>query len=304
MSELALRTAVAAVAIPVVLGLVYLGGWFLSAPVALFAALGTHELARLAREEGVRPLEWVGAPAAATLVFAASWRPSFSAFAPLALVILGAATVTALVAALWTRSAAEAPLGAVAVTLLGAVYVGLTLAFVPLLHALPSQAGWSPRSGSVAGAGFAAVALPLAVTWVGDAAAYFAGSAWGRAGARLAPSISPNKSWVGFWAALLGGAVAAVTWMYVAISAGVAPPVGQGIFGSLGGVPVLAVAGAAIACAAVLGDLVESLLKREAGVKDSGAFFPGHGGVLDRVDSLLFTIPAAYVILTLLGALP
>ena len=98
--------------------------------------------------------------------------------------------------------------------------------------------------------------------------------------------------------------MAAVVWLYVVRSVGVDAPAGESLFGNLGGAPVLALAGAMIAVAAVVGDLVESLLKREAGVKDSGTFFPGHGGILDRVDSLLFTIPAAYLTLGLLSGAP
>jgi phosphatidate cytidylyltransferase len=136
------------------------------------------------------------------------------------------------------------------------------------------------------------VALPLAATWIGDASAVVAGSAWGRERAKLAPTISPNKSWVGFWAALLGGAGAAVLWLAIAVRH--VPELEPVPFAAM------AVGGALLAFAAVLGDLAESLLKREAGVKDSGTFFPGHGGVLDRIDSLIFTLPGAYGVLLLL----
>lgn len=294
MSELAKRFAVAGVGIPSVLGLAYLGGWFLAAPLALFAALGWHEVARFAREKDVAPLEPLGIAMAVALVLAASWRPTFSSYAPWALGVVVGGTGIGLVAALGARGSGEAPLGAVSTTVLGAVYVGGGLAFAPLLHALPVTAGWEVGPGAT-WAGLVAVALPLAVTWVGDAAAFFAGSAWGKA--KLAPSISPNKSWVGFWAALLGGGSAAVLWLTVArwvFSTGTG---GAGLL-------VMAGVGAAVACAAVVGDLVESLLKREAGVKDSGTLFPGHGGVMDRIDSLLFTIPVSYVALLVLGGLP
>ena len=171
MTELGKRVAVAAVGIPVVVGLVYLGGWFFSVPLAAFAAWGAHELARMAAERDVRALEWVAAPATALMVLAATWQPSFTAFAPLALALIAAATLAAFLGALWLRGPAASPLGAAAVTVLGVLYVGLALAFAPLLHALPLQAGWELSSVGTAGAGLAAVALPLAVTWVGDAAA-------------------------------------------------------------------------------------------------------------------------------------
>jgi phosphatidate cytidylyltransferase len=202
------------------------------------------------------------------------------------------ATATSLVAAIFVRGPNMRPLAVVAVTLLGAVYVGLPVAAVPLLHALPARSGWVAPGGSP-WAGLAVLALPLAATWVGDACAYFAGSAWGDR--KLAPSISPNKSWVGFWAGLAGAAAAAALW-HVA-----ARPVLMGF--PLGLVGTVAL-GAALGLGAIVGDLVESLLKREANVKDSGTFFPGHGGALDRLDALLVTLPLAYMTLALAEALP
>lgn len=308
MSELGKRVAVAAVGIPTVLLLVYLGGWFLSVPLAAFAAWGSHELSRIAVHAGIRSVEWIAAPAASTLVLLATWAESFQAFAPPALAVMGVSTAAAVATGIWSRGPSGAPLASAAVTVFAAVYLGLALAFAPLLHALPAVAAW-PGAGSPV-SGLVAVALPLAVTWVGDASAYFAGAAWGKA--KLAPAISPNKSWVGFWAAVGGGAIAAVAWLLVARAAtgagvpapgevsepgAVMPLLGSGV----AGIVVMAVVGSVMGIAAVVGDLVESLLKREAGVKDSGTFFPGHGGVLDRIDSLLFTIPTAYVALALLG---
>lgn len=294
MSELSKRVAVAAVGIPIVLGLVYLGGWFLAVPLAVFAALAVHEVARFAREKAIRPMEWIAAPAVAALVLLAAWQGTFQGFAPHALSVVALTAFAALVAGLRWRGPEGAPLPSAAVTVLAVVYVGLALSFAPLLHALPARAGWAPLSAVGAAAGLAAVALPLAVTWIGDAAAYFAGSAWGRR--KLAPSLSPNKSWEGFWAEVVAGAVAAVGWILVVRALGMAAP--------SAGIAVFALVGALIAVSAVVGDLVESLLKREAGVKDSGTLFPGHGGVMDRIDSLLFTIPSAYLALVLLGGGP
>jgi phosphatidate cytidylyltransferase len=289
--ELRTRVSVAAVGIPIVLGVAYLGGWYLAVPLAAFAAWGAHELFRLSAKSDVRAIEQIGVVLSAGLVLLAAWRPDFAAFAPVALAGLGVGAVASLLEAVRARGPQGHPLGAAAVTVFGAVYVGLALSFVPLLHALPRVRGWTDAEGG-AWAGLIAVALPLAATWVGDASAYFAGSAWGRGRGRLAPTISPNKSWVGFWAALVGAAGAALLWAFVARLR--LPGL------SLESLLAVGIAGAALGLAAVLGDLVESLLKREAGVKDSGTFFPGHGGVLDRVDSLLFTFPTAYLALMLL----
>jgi phosphatidate cytidylyltransferase len=132
------------------------------------------------------------------------------------------------------------------------------------------------------------VLLPLLTTWAGDSAGYFFGSAWGRA--KLAPHVSPGKTWVGAVAGLGGSALAAVvltTWMV-----GGRPALELDV-------PTAAAIGLLLGAVGQLGDLVESMLKREAGVKDSGSLLPGHGGVLDRVDSLLFSIPAAWGLLVL-----
>jgi len=125
--------------------------------------------------------------------------------------------------------------------------------------------------------------LPLLVVWAGDSAAYFIGSAFGRH--RMAPSVSPAKSWEGFAAGMVASMGAAA------------------LAGSVGaGLPLtwMLAAGAAAGAAGVLGDLYESALKRNAGVKDSGSLLPGHGGVLDRFDSLLGAVPATWVVLQLM----
>lgn len=287
--ELPRRVAVAAVAIPAVLALLYVGGWVLAAPLCLLAALGAREVYRLAETGPVRPFHWTGMAAAAALVAGAALRPSFQPSASLLLgVLLGMASWTAL-AALFLRGPDGRPLASASVTVAGAVYAAVALIFVLYLHALPARMQWgaletSPWTGGVL------VALPLAATWVGDAAAYFAGTAWGKA--KIAPSVSPKKSWVGAWAGAAGGAAGAAGWFFVA------EPILPGM--SLDGPLQAALLGGALGVAALVGDLVESLLKREAGVKDSGRLFPGHGGVLDRLDALIFTVPVTYLVLVYL----
>jgi phosphatidate cytidylyltransferase len=209
--------------------------------------------------------------------------------------LLGAATAVALVAAMRARGPAGKPLEAVSITLFGAVYAGLALAFVPLLHAMPGS--WGSATGPGAWDGTLLVALPLAATWLGDALALFAGTAWGKGG--LAPTISPKKSWVGVWAGLGGAGLAGVAWYFVAAALVADLPLAR-----LSAGPIIALAvGVVLGIAAILGDLVESLLKRQAGMKDSGSLFPGHGGVLDRLDALAFTLPTAWAALALVGSL-
>lgn len=293
MSELAKRWAVAAVGIPVIVGLLYLGGWPLAVAVAAVAALGALETYRFAEHVGLAPLRALGAVAAAGLVLLAQWRPTFTGFAPAGLALVGGLAAVALVTALSARGPRGKPLASVAVTVFGTLYAGLGLAFVPLLHALPELNGWTGASGGAAGSawsGLLLVALPLASTWLGDALALFAGTRWGHGG--LAPSISPNKSWVGAWAGIAGAAIAAVIWLMVAHRPLPSLPIDNSL--------VAALVGGALGVCAIIGDLAESLLKREAGVKDSGSVFPGHGGMLDRLDALIFTLPAAFVALAVL----
>ncbi|HTQ76858.1 MAG TPA: CDP-archaeol synthase [Burkholderiales bacterium] len=151
----------------------------------------------------------------------------------------------------------------------------------------------------LAPAGAAMVALPpvlalltLGLVWVADTAAYLAGTAYGRR--RLAPSISPGKTWEG----VAGGVVGSV--IYAIICAMFSPSLGRLVQGAIW---VAFLAGALLLCAAsIVGDLFESALKRQAGAKDSGTLLPGHGGVLDRIDSATAALPVALLLLQALGA--
>ncbi len=128
------------------------------------------------------------------------------------------------------------------------------------------------------------VILVCAVVWLGDTGAYYIGSRWGRH--KLAPTISPKKSWEGAAAGLVASLVAALAWSFWKFEAL--------------DFRVLTIAAAA-AVAGQIGDLAESMIKRGAGVKDSGTILPGHGGMLDRMDSLLFAAPTTLVVAWLLG---
>ena len=133
----------------------------------------------------------------------------------------------------------------------------------------------------------------LVLVWVADIGAYFAGRAWGRR--KLAPSISPGKSWEGVWGGLASVVSLAMAWLWADQYWAVESP---SLFTLLlEKSPILLGAGLAyLVTMAVVGDLVESLVKRAAGVKDSSGLLPGHGGVLDRVDALLPTLPAAMML--------
>jgi phosphatidate cytidylyltransferase len=135
----------------------------------------------------------------------------------------------------------------------------------------------------------------MGIAWVADISAYFAGRAFG--GKKLAPDISPGKTWAGVWGALVGVVVYGVIliwWGELLRDVDVLPP-GRATAAAL----LLIFVFLALAALGIMGDLLESLLKRQAGVKDSSALLPGHGGVLDRIDSLMAILPCAMYFLVL-----
>lgn len=169
------------------------------------------------------------------------------------------------------RSRREHAAWAMAVVFLGIVWIGLPLAHAQLLRDLPH--------------GGALLVDTLIGTFIGDTAAYFGGRLYGRT--LLAPRISPNKTVEGLVAGLIGGTFA--FWFAATY---------QDWFSSVDALII----GAAVAAAAPVGDLFESLVKRDLAVKDTGKFFGAHGGVLDRLDAVLFSVPVAYYVsLAVLG---
>lgn len=272
--ELGRRVAVAAVGIPIVLGAIWLGGWAFGALLAGAAVIATAELYGLAAAQGVRAFTAPGMAASGAMVLLATALPTPAAAGAALFAVLIAVALGSLAASVWRRWPAGEPLSSVAITLMGPVYVGGTLAFAIFLRSLPAL-------------GF--VLLPLLTTWAGDSAAYFAGRAWGKA--KLFPHASPGKTVVGGVACLIGSAVAGAVIAAVALDDVPAASVSV----SMG-----AFIGLVLGLTAPIGDVAESVLKREAGVKDSGRLLPGHGGFLDRIDSLLFAFPVAYGLLVLL----
>ena len=135
----------------------------------------------------------------------------------------------------------------------------------------------------------------LVLVWVADIFAYFTGRAFGGrvSKTKLAPSISPGKSWEGVWGGMAGVVLLALSWFLGG---------GDSLYSQLSqryGIPLMLLAVIFLAAMSVVGDLVESLIKRSAGVKDSSGLLPGHGGVLDRVDALLPALPLAMMLVTL-----
>jgi phosphatidate cytidylyltransferase len=173
-------------------------------------------------------------------------------------------TIAMMLAMLCTGTSLEHRFTDLAVALFGALYVGVTLGTLAATRLLP--------------AGEWLVLFVALVTWAGDTGAYYAGSLWGRH--LLAPSVSPKKTIEG----LSGGLVLAVAAALLA----------RALFVDEFSLADSVMLGAMLTVAGLFGDLCESAIKRSTGVKDSGGILPGHGGMLDRLDSLLFTAPAFY----------
>jgi phosphatidate cytidylyltransferase len=142
----------------------------------------------------------------------------------------------------------------------------------------------------------------LVLVWVADIAAYAAGRSFGLKFTRnkLAPAISPGKSWEGAWGGMAGVLVLAVAWTLADRALHAAVPSLYSRLASSGWA-ILLIGAVFLAAMSVVGDLVESLIKRSAGVKDSSKLLPGHGGVLDRVDALLPTLPLAMMLASIVS---
>jgi phosphatidate cytidylyltransferase len=297
MSELALRILFSVVAAPLALWIVLAGGAPLAALLAVVSALAAWEFFRIARGSGARPLDDVGIALAGLVPLAVhahylgmfAFRPALAAVLALAI----------LAATIWLRGVEGRPLGSAAATLLGITYTAGMLSYGYAIRYHDVVRGYDLVGARHLALGPLTVPLPpggallifpMVVTWASDIGAYFVGRAIG--GRKLIPSVSPGKTVAGAVGGLLASML--VAWLYARTVLVPVASLGFTPWGALG-------FGAAISVAAQIGDLFESLLKREGGVKDSSRIIPGHGGVLDRFDSLIFVLPVAYL---LLGWLP
>jgi phosphatidate cytidylyltransferase len=271
------RIGFAVVAIPLALGLVWYGGPALVLVLTLAAVLGSRELFDLAARRGVRPIRVFGllsAAGIAPITYGFLTATDFQDFLIAGWPYLAAVWLIGLLTlVLATRSPADQPLEAAAVTLLAVLYTGaLPVFLLAIRHSRFGERSW---------AGAWLVFFPLVVTWVCDTAAMFGGRTWG--GRKLAPGVSPGKTWSGSTAGFVAGTLMApVFGMLILPRVGLIVPLWQ-----------LIVLAGLLSVIGQIGDLTESLFKREAGVKDSSHLIPGHGGVLDRFDSLYFVVPTA-----------
>ncbi len=253
--------ALLVVLLPAVIGVVYLGGWWLWALALLGGLIALHELYVMGKE--LRPLVLAGYLGFVLALLGVKlggvpWMVGgILATFFLAFVLYGLSDI---------RTSATATFG---VTLLGVVWIGGGLGLLLLVRDVPDHGFW------------ALIAVMFTV-FAADTAAYFAGRALGRR--KLAPAISPGKTWEGLVAGLLAGMAAAFLVLYR----------DRDDFLTI---PEMLLLGAVVTVASVFGDLFESAVKRDFGVKDSGRLLGGHGGMLDRLDALLWAGPAAYFVI-------
>jgi len=231
--------------------------------VSLISMASVREFYRIVRPGQKYTTDFFSIIITGTLPLAAAYGGYFGLIAATALSILLYLLVHSLLLGL--------RLSECAVAIFGSVYVGFMLSHLVLLHALES--------------GLIIALVTIISVWTNDVFAYLIGSAFGKH--KLAPKISPKKSWEGFFG---GAAFTTGTWAAFSLL----PAVNLGLY-------ELITIGVCIALAAVAGDLFESRIKREAGVKDSGRIFPGHGGMLDRFDSLIIVSPVAFYLYLLIG---
>ncbi len=254
------RVLTALLLIPLILGInFYLPALVTWAVMVLVAVLCLREYFLLAQKLDFQPFRVIGYGAGTVLIFARG-SPQEALLVLLSLVLL---------LLMLLRPTYERALGDVASTLFGVVYIAGPFALGRELHWIDPH--W--------------LFYVLVLNWAGDSAALCFGRFFGRR--KMAPVISPNKTWLGAWASLVVAAVVGAGYLYYFLPGPVTP--WAAVLLSIW-----------VNAAAQSGDLAESALKRGADVKDSGSMLPGHGGMLDRVDGLLFSLPACYVVVRFL----
>ena len=266
------RIATALVAVPltvaIVLGLPQTGLLLVAILIVGVAVFEYVQLVRRAGADRAVVLLLGIVPIAAVALCADLWGYVWSGPQPVLLAILICSGLMA-VAVLASRGDARSSLVAIGALSFGLAYFPAGIVGFARLHGLHP---W-------------VLMVFLVMVWSGDTAAYLVGTRWGRK--KLAPVVSPNKTWLGAAASLVATVLVAGLWTFW-------------WFGAIE--PAFIGAAAAASLAAQLGDLVESLLKRGVGVKDSASLLPGHGGMLDRLDGLLMAAPCFYLLLWALGA--
>jgi phosphatidate cytidylyltransferase len=269
------RVKAALIFVPLVLGLIYLGGWVFNLFVLAILLFAAYEFQRLFDQMGYAPSFILLALGSGLLViqrWAAAGQYTDLIFAAIILVTVLETIIQ------FENGQKDASLN-VTINLAGIFYIGWVGAYFISLRSLPHGRGWM------------LTALPAA--WLADMGAYFIGRRFGKH--KMAPLVSPGKSWEGYAGAVSFGALSGLLLILLWRSAGLLPeqtPLWYGIL-----------MGTMVAIFTPIGDFFISLLKRTAGVKDTGNLIPGHGGILDRIDTWIWAALIGYYLVRLLGHL-
>lgn len=278
--SLASRLLSALILLPLLIFLVWWGIWPVVITVAVATVISLFELYTAFQAGGFRPRRWVGMIISIAMVAGVTFQPWVKL--DLIPMVLAAATIFSLLSELnQDDQDNHNALASWALTYTGALYISWLLSHFILMRMIETPLKPSILSPLGFDSGSSWVYFVLAITFLQDTFAYFAGRHFGRH--KLAPVLSPKKTWEGAIGGMLGAIVASLVAAYLwGLPIGWGTAVLLGIVGGLVG---------------PLGDLSESLIKRRVGVKDIGKIIPGHGGVLDRADSLLFTVPVLYYLI-------
>ncbi|NCO36183.1 MAG: hypothetical protein AUJ92_12600 [Armatimonadetes bacterium CG2_30_59_28] len=267
------RIISALVGIPLLLLVTWAGGWVFVAAICLLACMALYELYMVLRSRGMELVKEVAYPCALLLSIGAmtlSGDDLNLLFEAVVFVTVVGSLAFHLV--IRTFSHRVSSIGATAFAVL---YIGWLFSFFILLRNMRIEgAGWLPIFENDVGCAF--LFLAYVTTWACDSASYFVGQKWGRL--RIYPMISPGKTLEGAIAGLTSACITGLVF---------------GIWMGMAGVHAL-ILGFVLGFGGQLGDLLESIIKRDLQVKDFGAIIPGHGGVLDRFDSLLINVPLTY----------
>ena len=260
------RVIVAAILLPIGLALIYIGGWVFSAFVTLIVGLAAWEYSRIFRGSGLEPATAIAVAGAAGLALGRAWNDFESA--P---VLIGLILITSMIYHMIAYERGRDQAGTdFAVTLSAAFYIGWLGSYLISIRKLPEGFWW--------------LLLVLPIVWFADSGAYFIGRSFGKH--KLSPRLSPKKTWEGYLGGILVGTLGAIGLAYL----------WQIWAGAAFSITILqaALLGLIISTITPLGDLGESMIKRQSGVKDSSNLIPGHGGVFDRIDSWLWAALIGY----------
>jgi phosphatidate cytidylyltransferase len=268
------RILTAIVAIPIAVYIINFGDWLFTAVTFLLAAIAWHEFASMLKKNGTSVCYGLGLlGVTAFLACGAFFRNSDAILAAALFLLIFVLMKTVIAHSRFSMTDA-------AFTVMGAFYIGLSFSCMFLLRFTGQGEYVSIFLGTISMGAFY-IWLAFIATWASDTFAYFAGMTFGRR--KLCPAISPAKTWEGAFGGLFGSVLAVIA------------------VGLAGGLPInhLIVLGLLSGVFAPFGDLAESALKRFCSVKDSGNIFPGHGGVLDRFDAMMFSVPVVYFYVSL-----